>query len=42
LQAVPFDPGTACDFRWWIPGSTTSTRLPVDAVYSAPFTLKVS
>ncbi|WP_432939203.1 hypothetical protein ACQPXM_28940 [Kribbella sp. CA-253562] len=29
-------------FRWWIPGSTTSTRLPVDAVYSGPFTLKVS
>jgi hypothetical protein len=31
--------GTA--FRWWVPGSTTSTGLTVDPVYSAPFNLTV-
>jgi hypothetical protein len=28
-------------FRWWVPGSTTSTGLTVDPVYSAPFNLTV-
>ncbi|MEN3268515.1 MAG: hypothetical protein V7646_5409 [Pseudonocardia sp.] len=28
-------------FRWWVPGSTTTTGLKVDPVYSAPFNLTV-
>jgi hypothetical protein len=28
-------------FRWWVPGSTTSTGLPVDPVYTSPFSLTV-
>jgi hypothetical protein len=31
----------ATQFRWWVPGSTTSTGLKVDPVYSNPFTLTV-
>jgi hypothetical protein len=32
----------ATQFRWWIPGSTTSTGLKVDPVYTGPFTLTVT
>jgi hypothetical protein len=31
----------ATQFRWWVPGSTTSTGLHVEPVYSAIFTLTV-
>ncbi|WP_083750891.1 hypothetical protein [Kribbella sp. ALI-6-A] len=42
LVAFAWNTRGTFQFRWWVPGSTTSTRLPVDAVYSGPFTLKVS
>ena len=32
--------GTA-QFRWWVPGTTTSTGLKVDPIYTAAFTLTV-
>jgi len=31
----------ATQFRWWVPGSTTSTGLPVEPTYSGVFTLTV-
>jgi hypothetical protein len=31
----------ATQFRWWVPGSTTSTGLHVEPVYSGVFTLTV-
>lgn len=32
----------ATKFRWWVPGSTTSTGLKIDPVYSGVFTLTVT
>jgi hypothetical protein len=31
----------ATQFRWWVPGSTTSAGLKVDPVYTGAFTLTV-
>lgn len=28
-------------FRWWVPGSTTSTGLKIDPIYTAAFPLTV-
>jgi len=41
IAAFTFNRKGATQFRWWVPGSTTSTGLTVDAVYSSPFTLTV-
>jgi hypothetical protein len=41
LVAFPWSRRGATQFRWWVPGSTTSTGLRVEPVYSGVFTLTV-
>lgn len=41
IATFTFNRRGATQFRWWIPGSTTSTGLKVDPVYSSIFTLTV-
>jgi hypothetical protein len=41
LVAFTFNRRGSTQFRWWVPGSTTSTGLKVDPVYSGIFTLTV-
>lgn len=41
IATFTFNRRGATQFRWWIPGSTTSTGLKVDPVYSGIFTLTV-
>ncbi|MGC4944257.1 hypothetical protein [Kribbella sp. DT2] len=42
LVAFPWNVRGTFQFRWWIPASTTSTGLPVEAAYSGVFSLTVS
>jgi len=41
IATFTFNRKGATQFRWWVPGSTTSTGLTVDPVYSGIFTLTV-
>jgi phenolic acid decarboxylase len=41
LVALSWSRRGATQFRWWVPGSTTSTGLRVEPVYSGIFTLTV-
>ncbi|TDO52577.1 hypothetical protein EV643_102416 [Kribbella sp. VKM Ac-2527] len=41
LVSFPWNRRGSVQFRWWVPGSTTSTGLVVDPVYSSPFSLTV-
>jgi hypothetical protein len=42
LVAFNWNRRGSTQFRWWVPGSTTtSTGLKVDPIYSSPFTLTV-
>ncbi|TWD75314.1 hypothetical protein FB561_6752 [Kribbella amoyensis] len=41
LLSFPWNRRGVTQFRWWVPGSTTSTRLPVEPVYSPTFSLTV-